>query len=378
VRVGLGYGLIRTIRGGWNGSVGRNPLIGAGLADGSGVEGGAIRHDPAAAQALFARCPVADVTPLLSRPDLAKHYGVASVLIKDERSRMGLGSFKALGAAHAIAKLAFARRGERIGTAYSDALADMTFVCASAGNHGLSMAAGARVFGAKAVVYIAETVPEAFASELRGRGADVVRKGQNYETSMAVAREAAQDNGWYLLSDSTWCGYREPALDVMEGYLIMAAEVVAQTETAPSHIFLQAGVGGLAAACAAVARDNWGAGLKICIVEPVAAPALVDSVLAGGPVNTGGPVSNMGRLDCKEPSHLALKYLAEHADYFMTIGEEEAEAAVAVLAGHDLVTTPSGAAGFAGFARADCAALGIDAASRVLVYLSEGVPVERA
>lgn len=334
-----------------------NPWRRAGLPGEDALVAGEIETDAAAAQGLYARCPLAHQTPLADAPALADALGVERIWLKDERARMGLGSFKALGAAHAIAKAA-AREGD---------LAGRTYVTASAGNHGLSVAAGAEAFGAAASIYLADTVPEAFADRLRARGATVVRAGADYEEAMAAAKAAAAENGWSLLSDSSWAGYAEPARDVMEGYLIMGAEAASEIPEAPTHIYLQAGVGGLAAACCAAARAAWGGAPRIVIVEPAAAPALIESIREGAFVTTTGPVSNMGRLDCKEASHLALKYLAREADAFMTVSDGEAAAAADHLAAHGFATTPSGAGGFAGLV-AD--APGRE--TRVLIYVSEG------
>ncbi|MCK5746013.1 MAG: pyridoxal-phosphate dependent enzyme, partial [Oricola sp.] len=219
---------------------------------------------------------------------------------------------------------------------------------------------------------------DGFAARLEAKGATVMRAGADYNASMAAALAAAEANGWFLLSDSSWEGYSAPARDIMEGYLIMAGEVADEIDAPPTHIFLQAGVGGLAAACTAAARTIWGDMPIITVVEPDRAPALMESVRAGRPVHAGGPKSNMGRLDCKEPSHLALACLAREADYFATITDEEADAAVVTLAGHGIATTPSGVAGIAGLLHLASEArdrLGIDARSRVLGYVSEG-PVD--
>mgnify|MGYP000288922078 CR=1 FL=1 len=191
--------------------------------------------DADAPMALLKRCPAAGQTPLVSAKPIAAQADVAEVWIKDERGRMGLGSFKALGAAYVIAH--DAEQGNAKGA---------TYVTASAGNHGMSVAAGAAAFGARAVVYIAQTVPEAFAARLADQGAEVVRAGETYEASMEAAAQAASDNGWRLLSDSSWEGYMEYPHRVMEGYLALMAEAIEQMEQVPSHIFLQAGVGGLA------------------------------------------------------------------------------------------------------------------------------------
>lgn len=319
--------------------------------------------DAAAPIALIRRCPDYAETPLRLVPEIARHCGVGEVWVKDERGRMGLGSFKALGAAFVIAHDAGAGQA-----------AGRTYVTASAGNHGLSVAAGARVFGADAVVFVAETVPEAFAERLRRQGAQVVREGATYEDSMAAAATAASEKGWVLLSDSSWPGYTERPHRLMQGYLVLMEEIFARCDGPPSHIFLQAGVGGLAGAAAAASRNVWGGWPRIIVVEPDAAPALAASVAAGAPVRADGPVSDMGRLDCKEPSLIALKGLARDADYFATISEAEGAAGADLAAGCDLPTTPSGAAGLAGLlaAGSDRGLLELDKASRVLLILSEG------
>jgi diaminopropionate ammonia-lyase len=318
-----------------------------------------VAEDAAPPLALIARCPRAQETPLTDAATLARSLGVGALHIKDERARMGMGSFKALGAAYVIA--CDAEEGKAAG---------QTYVTASAGNHGLSVAAGASVFGAGSRVYIAETVPEDFAARLRTHGAEVVREGAVYEDSMAAAARAAEDEGLILLSDSSWPGYMDRPHKLMEGYLVLMAEVVRRMPAPPTHIFLQAGVGGLAGAAAAHARRVWGDGLQIVVVEPEAAPALAASIEAGRPVVTEGPVSAMGRLDCKEPSLIALKGLARDADGFMTITEAEGAAGAHCADEAGYASTPSGAAGLAGLL-AGREALGLDDTSRVLIILSE-------
>lgn len=338
-----------------------NPHRGVGLPalwDGPPVLPGTDVRD---VSALLARCPAHAPTPLVLADALATGAGVGALALKDERARMGLGSFKALGAAHVIAC-----------DAQEGPLDGRTYVTASAGNHGLSVAAGARVFGARAVIYLARTVPEAFADRLRAQGAEVVRAGATYEQSMAAAAAAAaaQDDRT-LLSDSSWHGYTEIPHRLMQGYLQMAAEITGAMDRPPSHVFLQAGVGGMAASVAAWLRRIWGDAPCIVVVEPQAAPALIEGIRAGRVVTAGDGVSAMGRLDCKQASLIALAGLARDADLFMTISEDQAADAVDRLAALDLPTTPSGAAGVAGLlASRDVPGLGPDA--RVLCILSEG------
>ncbi len=336
-----------------------NPYRGTGLE----LEAPMPCADPSGVLALLQRCPAHGETPLLSLPDIAEMAGVAEVYAKDERNRMGLGSFKALGAAHAIAREAAEAGGDM-----ATALNGRTYVTASAGNHGLSVAAGAALFGAGAVVYLSETVPAGFADRLRAKGAQVVIEGPDYEASMDAAAQAATDNGWTLLSDSSWPGYMDLPYRVMEGYLALAAETVQQMATPPTHILLQAGVGGLAAAAAAHFRSAWGDAPQIIVVEPEAAPALVESVRQGKLVDTTGPVSSMGRLDCKTPSMIALNGLSRDADVFVTITEDEAAEGIAKLAGIGVQTSPSGGAGLAAF----LAGLALGPHARILTILSEG------
>ncbi len=167
--------------------------------------------DSAAVQALLARCPNAAETEMLQAPNIAQDLNIAQLSVKDERTRMGLGSFKALGAAYVIAHSAIVK---------GEAQSAKTYVTASAGNHGLSVAAGAKAFGAAAVIFLSQSVPEAFAKRLIAHGATVERAGETYEQSMSAAQTAANENGWTLLSDSSWPGYSDLSHRLMEGYTV--------------------------------------------------------------------------------------------------------------------------------------------------------------
>lgn len=343
----------------------QNQWRGAGLPGLEEIPPPSVRAE--AVSALLSGCPAHAATPLVDAEGLAALAGVRAVWVKDERGRMGLGSFKALGAAYVIACDA-----QDTGAADpSKALAGRVYVTASAGNHGMSVAAGARVFGARAVIYLAKTVPDSFAQKLRAKGAEVIVEGADYEQSVTAAKAAAAANGWDLLSDSSWPGYMDRPHRLMEGYLQMAAEAFDACPLAPTHILLQAGVGGLAGAVAALARDRLGDRPTIIVVEPEAAPALFESIRAGHFVSTTGPVSRMGRLDCKEASLIALKGLSRDADTFVTLTESEAADAIPVLAKSGLAASESGLAGVAAVL-AGPLALGLGPDSTVLCFLSEG------
>ncbi|MBV1894949.1 MAG: pyridoxal-phosphate dependent enzyme [Rhodobacteraceae bacterium] len=307
--------------------------------------------DPTRPLELLKACSVYASTPLVDAVIKNRH-----VLIKDESARMGLGAFKALGGIYAVGQMI----KETIGTPITSAelLADkmqdkaksLTFICASAGNHGLAVATGAALFGACARVHLATPVPEEFAQRLRAKGAQVVRSGDTYEASIIAAMADAAQNDGIHLADGSWPGYTHAPHLVMEGYTVMAEEMRAAFETRgqwPTRVYLQAGVGGLAAAISYMIRLNWREQPEIIIVEPTAAPCLAESVAAGKLVTVSGPVSDMGRLDCKDASLLAFEILRDAADRFVTISELQAKSAVAAAETAGFSTTPSGAAGLA-------------------------------
>ncbi|TMR93487.1 pyridoxal-phosphate dependent enzyme [Nonomuraea basaltis] len=327
------------------------------------------------ARAHFAGHPAYRPTPVHTIPGLA---GTQAVYVKDESGRMGLGSFKALGGAYAVHRLG----------------GGTPFVCASAGNHGISVASGAREVGTACVVYLSHGVPEAFARRLRALGAEVRRSGDDYEASMAAAQQAAQEHGWRLVADSSWDGYTDVPLDVMRGYTVLFDELTDPGTGAdagahagngpgavlepPTHVFAQAGVGGLAAAAAGYVRDRWGEQPKIVIVEPEGSPCLIESARAGRPVRVQAGRTTLGRLDCPEPSLIAHRLLAHLADLYMTITDDQAAAAAHRLAGHGVALSECGAAGAAGLlalSPATRAAIGLGSDSRVLLVGTER-PVE--
>lgn len=302
-------------------------------------------------------------TPLREAPEFATRLGIDRLYIKDESQRMGLGMFKALGGYYYIAK-----------QAQKSSLKHHTFVCATAGNHGLAVAAAAKHFGANAVVIIDENVPEVFKSRLLEHGAHVIRDGKTYEAALKIAKESAEAEGWELVSDQSTEDYVDIPFTIMEGYSIMLLEVMQQLEGVPTHIVLQAGVGGMAGAIAALARKTWGDEPNIIVVEPAMAPAIYGSIVDGAPSHHGSGVSNMGRLDCKEPSLIALKSLSRDANFFATIDEDEAENGMREAKSHGFASTPSGAAGLAALVATEKwrDELGINSNSRALAFLTEG------
>jgi len=311
--------------------------------------------DPSRARAAVERCPMHAVTPL--RP--LEIDGV-TVRIKDEGARFGIGSFKALGGVYAIMRSLCDLHEVRTGVRPSiEALfehdrralhAEVDFVCASAGNHGIAVATGAALLGARARVHLSDEVPEDFAARLRARGAEVVRSGADYQQSLDAALADAAGGGGRLIADTAWDGYVDVPAGIMEGYTMVGEELVdAFTATGdwPSDVYLQAGVGGLAGALTWHIRHRWAVQPRIVIVEPEAAPCLAVSARTGTVATVAGPASNMGRLDCKSASPLAVHALRDADVDYLAVSDASAEVAVQRLAGLGVSTTPSGAAGFA-------------------------------
>ncbi|WP_339947845.1 diaminopropionate ammonia-lyase [uncultured Albimonas sp.] len=348
----------------------------------------------ARAQAAIASWPGYAPSPLVALPALAASLGVALVLCKDESGRFGLGSFKALGGAYAVARLLQKRVAREIGrpvsmdeivaVAHPQAAARVTVCCATDGNHGRSVAWGARNFGARCVIFIHATVSEGRRAAIEAYGAEVRRCAGNYDDSVREAQATADAEGWFVVSDTSYPGYMDVPRDVMQGYEMMAAEAYEALGAPPSHVFIQTGVGGLAAAVAAQAVRRWGAARPMLVLaDPDRSACWLESMAAGAPTAVEGDLDTlMAGLACGEVSALAWEVLRDHGDAAMAVPDAAAVAAMNRLArpaGDDpaIVAGESAVAGLAALenALADpraAQALGLGADSRVLLFGTEG------
>jgi len=333
-------------------------------------------------------------TPLRALPGLAAELGIGALHLKDEGQRLGLGSFKALGGAYAVTRLVLEAASERLGRTLEEAdmtspevravASEMTFACATDGNHGRSVAQGAQLVGARSVIFMHGGVSEPRAAAIARFGAEIVRVDGTYDDSIVEAARVANERGWTTVSDTSWEGYeRIPGL-VMQGYTAIICEALKQLPESPTHVFVQAGVGGIAAAIAAHLSLLLGENRPIfTVVDPARAACLFESARAGRPTKIAhGAPTVMAMLECYDPSPLAWRVLARSADAFMTVEDAVAVEAMNRLArpaGSDpaIVAGESGAAGFAGLLAAlrdpeARAALKLDASSRVFAVVTEG------
>ncbi len=329
-------------------------------------------------------------TPLLDLADVARAAGLGSVQMKDEASRFGLGSFKALGGAYAVAQVLgaeLARRGvaaragsgELVAGIYAAATGGLTVTCATDGNHGRSVAWGAQRFGCRCVIYVHATVSQGRVDAIARYGAEVRRVAGTYDDAVREAARVADAEGWFVISDTSYPGYTTVPVDVRQGYRVMAEAALDPWQgAAPTQCFMQGGVGGAAAAVSVQLRGRVVPRPMFVVAEPDRAACLLASAEAGEPVAIPGDLDTlMAGLACGEPSILAWQELERAADAFTAVPDEAAVACMRLLARQGIVAGESGVAGLAALllAAADPAAraaLKLGPASRVLLFSTEG------
>ncbi len=337
-----------------------------------------------------------EATPLRELPGLASRLNVGSIGIKDESERSVLGSFKALGAPIALIRLIqrlwpnhdLDARGLFEGH-YRDLLTHFTVVSATDGNHGKGLAAAAKTLGCRCVIVLHANVSVEREKAIAAYGAEIVRITGNYDESVEEAARLASLNGWRVVSDTSYDGYEDIPRDVMQGYGTIAAELVEQSDSRPdrpayTHVFLQGGVGGLAAGLISYLWEFHGERRpRFVVVEPQQADCLYQSALAGRASRATGSVDSvMAGLACGETSPLAWKFLQPGVDDFMTISDDDAVKAMRILAAGSDIDVPivageSGVAGLAGLVvllqgEQLARKVGLDRSSRVLLVNTEG------
>ncbi len=332
------------------------------------------------------------VTPQYELTHLADAIGVEKIWYKDESRRFQLKSFKALGGAYAVLRLLQDRVREDKGVSpsladlqsgrFADCVADVVVSCATDGNHGRSVAWGCQMCGCRCIIYIHRDVSVARQQAMEAFGAEVIRIDGNYDDSVRLADEEAQKHGRVIVSDTSYPGYMEIPRNVMIGYTVMLSEAVEQMQgQIPTHVFIQAGVGGLAAAVCAFFWERFGEHRpRFIVVEPERANCLQASARAGEPVAVEGDLETlMAGLSCGEVSALAWPVLDQGAHDFMTLGEDAVAPCMRLLRRQDppIEAGESAVAGLAtalaaGSDPALAAQLGFDRESRIFVIGTEG------
>ena len=271
-------------------------------------------------------------TPLVSLPNLAKYLEVKSIYVKDESGRFGLKAFNGLGSSYVIASYLSERFGAPLDF---DALLDLnlpervphlTFATATNGNHGQGVGWVAQLLGAKAVVYLPKGARTARVNGIKAEGATVKVTDLNYDDTVRLLAKDAAANGWVLMQDTAWPGYTERPLRIMQGYTTLVSETLGALKEKPTHVFVQAGGGSLAAAVQAVLVNTYGDNRPLfTIMEAEAANCYYRSFKVNNPVAVKGDLNTMmAGLACGEMNPLAWQILHGYGDYALSCHDEVA------------------------------------------------------
>jgi len=275
------------------------------------------------------------VSPLKGLDNLAAMLGLGGIWVKDESQRLALNSFKVLGGSFAIYRYLQSRLGvqgremslaELTSPETKAKIGHLTFAAATDGNHGRGVAWAARELGWKSIIYVHQATSPARIKAIEDYGAEVKIISGTYDDAVRLVNIDAEKNGWQVISDTSWEGYEEIPAWVMQGYTTMFAE--AQEELSgqgiikPTHVFVQAGVGALAASLVGFYKGLFGSNAPVsAVVEPMKAACIFNSVKAGD----GKPHYFEGELDtimaglaCGDPSPIAWEILRDHADFFLS------------------------------------------------------------
>jgi diaminopropionate ammonia-lyase len=255
------------------------------------------------------------LTPLWHLRTLAAEVGIGDILVKDESSRLGLNAFKILGVSYALGSMI--KQGQ---ISQGSILA-----CATEGNHGRAVARAASENGIAAKVYMSRDSASSRREAVEHEGAEVIIVDGNYDAAVRMMAKDARNNGWTIVSDTSWPGYEEIPRLVMAGYTRIPSEAETQWLADPPDIVLvQAGVGGLAGAVVSWLCQRFGAYRPFTVIcEPLSAACHLESARAGRPVSVPGPFDSiLAGLRSGEVSQIAWPIVAAAADAFVAIDDE--------------------------------------------------------
>jgi len=260
-------------------------------------------------------------TPLIKLDKLDKELKLKNIYYKDEDKRFDLKSFKALGGAFAVYKIASEKKNITVSTA-------------TAGNHGRSVAWGAQRLGLECKIFISENVSESRAAAMKDLGAEVIRVKGNYDDSLKECIKQSNKNKWEIVQDVSWEGYKEVPKLIMAGYTIMIKEIFDEIDSnSITHVFLQAGVGGMAAAMIAGFAKLSKNIPKFIVIEPENADCVFKSIQNNKPTSIDIKKETiMGGMSCGDVSSIAWEILKNSTNFCMTISDNAISTAVALLA----------------------------------------------
>jgi len=279
------------------------------------------KHDIDEAYKIISRWDNYSPTPLISLNKLSEKLKLNKIFYKDESKRFHLKSFKALGGSYAVEKVT---KGNK----------EIVISTATAGNHGRSVAWGSKKLRLKCKIFISEHVSESRAEVMRNFGADVIRVNGNYENSLNECIKQSNQNNWQIVQDVAWQDYKLIPKLTMAGYSVMMKEISEQINNQQiSHVILQAGVGGMAAAMVAGIARYLNHVPKIIIVEPESAACVLESIKTGKIEKISiKKESLMGGMSCGEVSLVPWQILKNSVNYCVTVSDDYISKTVKFLA----------------------------------------------
>jgi len=287
-------------------------------------------------------------TELVSLKGLARAWGLGEIYVKDESTRFNLKAFKVLGGSYAVARLICQEMGIRIeDTNYNQLTSDevrqrighITLTTATDGNHGRGIAWTAQQLGLKAVIYMPKGAANSRIENIRSHGASVEVTDLNFDDTVRLASRMAEKNGWHMIQDTSWEGYEKIPLWIMQGYLTMckeATEQMAELNTAPTHVFIQAGVGAMSGAVVGYLANKFRDRLlRFIIMEPNNAACIFASAVAGDGqphAVTGDLDTIMAGLACGEPNLIGWDILRDFPCGYISCDDYVAANGIRILA----------------------------------------------
>ena len=258
-------------------------------------------------------------TPLFQLDKLKKNLKINNIFYKDESKRFHLKSFKALGGAYAVEKISKGKKNIIISSA-------------TAGNHGRSVAWGAKRLGLKCKIFVSQYVSDTRVREIEKYGANVIRVKGDYENSLKECIKLSKKNNWKIVQDVSTKDYKLVPLLTMAGYSIMIKEISKQTNQYITHIFLQAGVGGMAAGVVAGVAKYFKRIPKIIIVEPDRADCVLQSIKSNKLKKIKiKKESIMGGMSCNEMSYIPWQILRKTTNLCVSVSDRNVAKTLAML-----------------------------------------------
>ena len=309
---------------------------------------------------VHAMAPGGGPTALRALPSLAERLGVRAVLVKDESTRFGLKAFKGLGGVYAMFRMICEALGLDPAGATLEALRrppfagrvrEMHFATTTDGNHGKGVSWAAGVFGCRAHVFMPKGSVEARAQAIRDAGnAEVTVTDMAYDDCVAWTAELARREGWRLIQDTSWPGYEQVPLWIMQGYTTLLFEALDQMGRMglgrPTHLLLQAGVGAMAGAIAGAALETCDPAPVVATVESAEVACFRESFRAGDGLPhraTGSGETIMAGLNCAVPCTVAWDLLGGCAAGGFACSDDVTERGMRLLADAGVVSGESGA-----------------------------------